>query len=90
GCTLVSYRGWDCSGDAANAWVFTPSGCRSCEPFDDCHSFFLSGNCPRGHLVASDSGCSAWFGSSDNVNFGGTGCWNVNTGHNWVSGYPCF
>ncbi|KAK0718162.1 hypothetical protein B0T26DRAFT_752121 [Lasiosphaeria miniovina] len=49
--------------DAASA-----DGCRSCEPFDNCHSS-LSGNCPKGHLVAKDNNCRATFAYEDNVKF---------------------
>ncbi|KAK3377627.1 hypothetical protein B0H63DRAFT_561762 [Podospora didyma] len=90
GCVVQAYKGWDCSGNPGNGFNYVVDGCRSCRQFDDSHSFFLSGNCPRGHLVTHDNDCSAFSKGSYNVNFGGTGCWNVNTGHNWVSAYPCF
>ena len=89
GCIIRSYSGSNCKGTNLQSYDYSTQGCRSCRPFDTSHSFSMSGTCPDGRFYASDNNCGK-SANNPTVGFNGAGCYNVNTGRNWVSGWPCF
>jgi hypothetical protein len=89
GCIIRSYGGNNCQGNNVRSYDFSTQGCRSCERFDTSHSFSMEGTCPSGRFFASDNDCGRP-ANNPSIGFSGPGCYNVNTGYNWVTGWPCF
>ena len=90
-CVITGYKSGNCNPDTASvSYKYGTDGCRSCRQFDGCHSFYVSEGCPRGTFeIYSQDDCSIW-GDKDPVDFKPGKCFNVDTGGNWNSGYPCF
>lgn len=100
-CNIHAFPTDHCTGQAVRhlEYVGAAGICYLCAPFDNMHSIYVDPACSPFEFTACDVGCDRETWHNNCAGFGGHPytqrfkpgrCYNINTGNNFVSGWPCF